>query len=204
MSDLNIKSTTLEKGLDLAKDFLGKLVSPTVEELGLLISDNVKHIRLKNQIKNLEKVKAIVEKKNMTLKQVNLKVLFPYLEGVAVEEDETLQDMWANLFINYIDSESNLTITVYPNVLKQLSSVEVKIILDMSKDINNEFPITNMAISRSENINGEVNNLIRLGLLDDVNSGGFMHSGLYNHFKLTGFAKDFIEACTLKEKVNNL
>jgi hypothetical protein len=34
MTELNIKSSTIEKGLELAKDFLGKLISPTVEEGG--------------------------------------------------------------------------------------------------------------------------------------------------------------------------
>ena len=37
--------------LDLAKEFLQKLIGPSVEELGLLFSDNVKLWRLKNQIR---------------------------------------------------------------------------------------------------------------------------------------------------------
>jgi hypothetical protein len=53
--ELNIKSSTIEKGLDLAKDFLGKLISPTVEEVGLLLSENIKYLRFKNQIKILLK-----------------------------------------------------------------------------------------------------------------------------------------------------
>jgi hypothetical protein len=38
MSDkkIDITSTAIEKGLDIAKDFLDKLIIPTVEETGLL------------------------------------------------------------------------------------------------------------------------------------------------------------------------
>ena len=120
MSELNIKSTTLEKGLDLIKSFLEKAIGPTAEEFGLAISDNLKIRRFKNQIKNLEKAKQIAQKNNVSIKQINLKALIlPYLEGVALEEDETLQDMWANLFVNYIDTTNkNLTMTVFPEYSK--------------------------------------------------------------------------------------
>ena len=84
--------------------------------------------RLKNQLKVLEKAKEMAEVMKIDIKQINLKALFPLLEGIAVEEDETLQDMWANLFVNYIDSKRNLTINVYPEVLKQLSTNEVTIL----------------------------------------------------------------------------
>lgn len=40
-NDLNIKSSTIEKGLELAKDFLDKLIMPAVEETGLLIKEKV-------------------------------------------------------------------------------------------------------------------------------------------------------------------
>jgi len=52
MSDdkkINIKSSTIEKGLDLAKEFLGKLIGPTVEEIGLLVGDSIKYLRFKNK-----------------------------------------------------------------------------------------------------------------------------------------------------------
>src|SRR5690242_407264 len=68
MGELNIKSSTIEKSLDLAKDFLKKLVGPTVDEIGFLFADNVKLWRLKNQIKNLEKVRKIVQEENVDIK----------------------------------------------------------------------------------------------------------------------------------------
>ena len=35
---LDITSTVVEKGIDLAKDFLGKLIGPAMAETGLLIT----------------------------------------------------------------------------------------------------------------------------------------------------------------------
>lgn len=71
-NQLNIKSSTIEKGLDLAKEFLGKLISPTVEEVGLLISDNIKYLRFKNQVNILLKAQKYVESKNL-IKKYQLK-----------------------------------------------------------------------------------------------------------------------------------
>jgi hypothetical protein len=44
MSDvrkLDISSTVLEKGIDIAKEFLDKLIFPAVEEVGLLLKEKV-------------------------------------------------------------------------------------------------------------------------------------------------------------------
>jgi hypothetical protein len=171
MSDLNIKSSTIEKGLDLLKGFLEKAIGPSVEELGLGLSDGLRMRRFKNQLRNLERAKRIVEEHDINIKQINLKALFPYLEGVALEEDEALQEMWANLFVNYIDSERNLTMTVFPDILKHLSSNEVKMLVfmeenmgqlkkqDLHKETKN-FP--------GEYSGEEIGNLNRLGLIEAI------------------------------------
>lgn len=152
----------LTQSVDTAKGLLQRLVGPSIDEMGLLWQDNVKNWRLKNQIKNLNKVNAIVEKHNINIRHVNLKVLFPYLDGVALEEDEELQNMWANLFCNYIDSSKNLTLTVYPSILKQLSTNEVRILNFMMLNHEKFNKMKNREIWESD---GEIANLERLGLI---------------------------------------
>lgn len=163
-TEINLKSTTIEKGLDLAKDFLQKLIGPSVDELGLMWADNVKLWRLKRQIKNIAKVQAIVSENNIDIKQVNLKVLVPYLDGVSLEEDESLQDMWANLFVNYIDVSKNLTSTVYPNILSQLSTNDVKILETCITSGIDASKLRLNVIGAGEDLES-IANLVRLGLL---------------------------------------
>ena len=210
MSELNIKSTTIDKSLDMAKGFLQKLIGPSIDELGLLFSDNVKLWRLKNQIRNLEKVKKIVEEEKINIKQVNLKVIMPYLEGVSLEDDETLQDLWANLFANYIDTSRNLTINVYPNILKQLSTNEVTILRFLHSNGNK---LTFKGLWKNVEIQfsyEELANLERLGLIKetleisqyggnpDESSGQWkwnfeeLSSG---EFYITDFGFEFLNAC---------
>ncbi|MDP1710138.1 MAG: Abi-alpha family protein [bacterium] len=124
LKEINIKSSTIEKGLELAKDFLGKLISPTIEEVGLLISDNVKFLRFKNQVRILLKAKSYVEKHNISLKEIPIKILVPLLDKASLEDDELLQDKWAKMLVNMVDSENNLQNQIFPYTLSQISIEE--------------------------------------------------------------------------------
>lgn len=118
---INITSTALEKGIDIAKDFLDKLIMPSVEETGLLLKDQVTLLKFKNQIKMLNKAKAICEKHNISPKTIPLKLLCPLLESSGLEEDQVLQDKWAILLANMVDSEQNIQNHVFPYILSQIS-----------------------------------------------------------------------------------
>lgn len=118
---IDITSSVVEKGIDLAKDFLGKLISPAVEETGLLIKDQISSWRFKNQIKVLNKAKDYCEKHNIAPKQVSFKLICPLLEYASLEEEEILQDKWSILISNLVDSEQNIENHVFPYILSQLS-----------------------------------------------------------------------------------
>ncbi|WP_299761832.1 Abi-alpha family protein [uncultured Dokdonia sp.] len=124
MKDINIKSSTIEKGLELAKEFLGKLLGPSFEEVGLLVSENIKYFRFKNQIRILNKAQKYIESRNISTKQIPVKILVPLLENASLEENENLQDKWANMISNMADSESNLQNHVFPYILGQISIEE--------------------------------------------------------------------------------
>lgn len=140
MSDkeINIKSSTIEKGLELAKEFLGKLISPTIEEVGLLISENVKYLRFKNEIKILLKAKSYVEKQKINLKEIPIKILVPLLDKASLEDNEAMQDKWANMLANLVDSKKNLQNQIFPYLLSQISQEEyneLKVLLDKEQQI---------------------------------------------------------------------
>ena len=118
---IDITSTAIEKGIDLAKDFLEKLIIPTVEETGLLLKDKVTMWRFNNQVKMLIKAKESCEKYGIKPKTVSLKILCPLLDYSGLEENEILQDKWANLLTNMVDSTQNIENHVFPYLLSQVS-----------------------------------------------------------------------------------
>lgn len=135
--ELNIKSSTIEKGLELAKDFLGKLISPTIEEVGLLISDNIKFLRFKNQVRILLKAKEYVENKHLSIKEIPIKILVPLLENASLEDNEDLQDKWAKMIVNMVDSEKNLQNQIFPYLLSQISIEEFNELKELIVKENN-------------------------------------------------------------------
>lgn len=121
---INITSTALEKGIDTVKEFLDKLIAPSVEEVGLLVADKVRLWRVKNQINILKKAQLYCEEKNISTKQISLKLLCPLLDYSSIEEDDFLQNKWAILLSNMVDSEQNIENHVFPYILSQLSHEE--------------------------------------------------------------------------------
>ncbi|MCT4215271.1 hypothetical protein HZP46_07265 [Elizabethkingia anophelis] len=120
----DIKSSTIDKGLDIAKNFLEKLVMPTVEETGLLVKDHITMWRFKNQIRMLNKAKEYCEKNKIEFKKITLKILAPLLEYSSLEENEEMQNKWSILLSNLIDSKQNIENHVFPYILSQLSKDE--------------------------------------------------------------------------------
>lgn len=59
---IDITSTAIEKGIDLAKNFLDKLIMPAVEETGLLIKDKVTMWKFNNEVRMLLGLKKYVRK----------------------------------------------------------------------------------------------------------------------------------------------
>ncbi|WP_316819427.1 Abi-alpha family protein [Pedobacter gandavensis] len=151
---VDITSSMIEKSIDLAKSFLSKLIGPAIDEVGLLAKDHVMMWKFKNQVNMLNKAMVYCEKHNISPKTISLKLLCPLLDYAALEDDEKLQDKWANLLANMVDSEQNIDNHVFPYLLSQISITEFVVLEDtvrskkerialLSGDLNNfktEYP----------------------------------------------------------------
>jgi hypothetical protein len=146
---VDVTSSMIEKSIDLAKDFLGKLIGPAIEELGLLAKDQVTMFKFKNQVRMLNKAKAYCEKHNISPKTISLKILCPLLENAALEDNEDLQDKWATLLANMVDSEQNIDNHVFPYLLSQISIAEFSALEKL----------LNLKIERLARINADIFNL---------------------------------------------
>lgn len=137
---IDITSTTIEKGIDIVKDFVERFIIPTVEETGLLLKDKITEFRFRRQLRMLQRTKYFCEKNNIKLKTISLKLLCPLLDYSGLEEDDIMLDKWAILLSNMVDSEQNLENNVFPHVLSQLSTKEFEV-LEKSYDARQEYLI---------------------------------------------------------------
>lgn len=190
MAELNITSTAVEKGLDLVKGFVEKLVGGAVEEAGLLYGDKVRLRRLKNQIKILQRAQKIANDANIDIKQINLKVLVPLLEYTSLEEEETLQEMWAKLISNYADSTKTYNSTIYPFIMHQISIDDVNYLIAISGFIKRKY-------SRVEASGITIANLVRLGLIERHSTAGYTYEQGERpvYYGITELGKEFLKVC---------
>ncbi|MFL9845068.1 Abi-alpha family protein [Flavobacterium rhizosphaerae] len=194
---INITSSLAEKGLDAAKNFLGKLIGPAVEEVGLLIADPIRAWRFNNQLRILNKAEKRIKKQGISLKKISVKNLVPLLEYSSLEEDDNLQQMWVNLFVNYVDADKSYSSSVFPYILSQLSSREAEQLNEFAE--NNFISFKALLVSETE-----LYNLLRLGLVKQAEylqkkAGALRIKTMHftnDMFYLTALGREFLVCCS--------
>lgn len=104
VSELNLPKQILDKSESLLKTLFGA----SFDEVGGMLSDQVRLRRFKAQISIWEKAQKILLEKNINPKSVSLKVLAPLVELSSYEEDVSLQEKWAKLTVNIIDNDKDI------------------------------------------------------------------------------------------------
>ena len=95
------------------------------EECGLLLADKVKVYRMKNWVSVVTKTQTILRDANLPPNAVPPRMFLPILEASSIEDDDTLQDLWAGL----LATASQQTDSVSPSfveTLKQLTPDEAR------------------------------------------------------------------------------
>ena len=123
--EINIKS--LEILANAAKEFLQKVITPPLEEIGLLFADKVKYWRFKNQVNVLTKADEYLKLKGIKTRKVNIKVMAPMLEEISMEEEESMQARWAALLANTVSERSTIDTTLYAHILGQMTKSDAEL-----------------------------------------------------------------------------
>ena len=127
-----IQSLNLPKQiLDKTEELLKTLFGPATKELGELFADSMRYRRIRNQVNIFTKTVQLLEQNNLKARELNLKTIVPLLEGCSLEEDDFLQEKWANLLVNITVSPENGLESKLIKTLSNLNSYEAQI-LDFS------------------------------------------------------------------------
>lgn len=92
---------TVSAVIESASVFLDSVCKPAMVEFCFMLSDKVRCWRLNNISKMLMKAKGKMKFADGKLElKANPKVAIAVMEGSSYEEDDTIQDMWAGLFVS--------------------------------------------------------------------------------------------------------
>jgi hypothetical protein len=97
------------------------------EEVGLLAADKVKVYRLKNWVNVVKQTEKILNEANLPPSAVPPRMFLPILEASSLEDNETLQSLWAGLLASASDKADSLS-PCFIETLKQLTPNEAKAI----------------------------------------------------------------------------
>jgi len=190
--DNNLPATISEKAIEKAFKFLEAIIIPPCEELGLLLQEQVRLWRFKNQVRILNKAEEYLKKKNIKPQKVPFKFIAPLLEYSSLEEEETMQERWAALLARaadpkYIDKNNLYCL----EILKQISPIEAKVLdamfefhpLEYLRSI--DYKERDKVIMERNNLDFPdyqvlLSNLLRLGLIEEDSNSKSAHRAMTN------------------------
>jgi hypothetical protein len=123
MSDASdiVKSGALDK----LADIIHKLAGPMAEEIGMMMADKIKVYRVKNWVSVVRKTEQILAEAHIPANAVPPRLFLPILEAASIENDETLQGLWAGLLASASEESDSLSPS-FVETLKQLTPAEAK------------------------------------------------------------------------------
>ena len=118
--------------------FMARIFGGTLEQGVGIWQDKFKYKRLNNLISHIEKLSKKMNETGLNSSQLrflSMKFGIPLLECASLEEDDYLQDLWANLTINAINMSSGVNLQrAHIATLEEMSELEARILTTIYKN----------------------------------------------------------------------
>jgi len=85
------------KTLENVSDLLNKLAAPAAEQIGQLLGYKLYPYTVKNFVSTMKKTEGILQAAGLPANPVPPRLLLPIAEGSSIEDNESLQELWAGL-----------------------------------------------------------------------------------------------------------
>lgn len=214
-------SNAIDAGREMGK-FASGFIRYPLEQLSGIIGDKLYFVRKERQVRLQKRFNELLEQQALTApnKSIPLKNALPLLEHATIEEDDYLQDMWVRLLVNGTNESTGINIErSFIEILSQISYLEAKILETIyslpfeEKSTHKEIIITeflpdsasfSFVESESDLNNPSQEVMLSLANLDRIGcinlSKSFGGSEIFKTIHPTLIGKEFIAACTFKDK----
>ena len=103
-----------------ATPLLQRLLGPAADELGGMVGDWLRPIRMRNVLRGLGRFEAMLVAAKIEPRPVPLRLLSPILDGMSLEDDDDLVTAWAALLSNAA-ADSSMVRPGFASILADLS-----------------------------------------------------------------------------------
>jgi hypothetical protein len=131
------KSGAVDKAIDL----LHKLAGPMFEEFGAMLGDKVRVHRVKNLIRTFQETERLLSEAGLQANAVPLRLLLPIIESSSVEDNESLQKLWAGLLAT-ASQETDSVSPSFVETLRQLTPDEARHLKHVCESLRKRTKIT--------------------------------------------------------------
>ncbi|HFQ4907508.1 TPA: Abi-alpha family protein [Vibrio vulnificus] len=196
--------------------FVSKFISAPLEQCTGILEDKLRFMRWERRVRLMAKAEELMKQQALSGPDIPipLKNAIPFLEHASLEENDTLQDMWAQLLVNGTHSQTGISLDrSFIEILSQLSVLEASILNEIYslpfEEVRHSCVITSDlpdSVSVDDNESDEnlaepnhavkmaLSNLARLGCLKFGMTWGGGES--FTRINLTLMGYEFIKACT--------
>lgn len=111
--------------------FISRFISGPLEQGAGIIEDKLRHMRWERQQRLIQRAEEFLHQKGLPSPDnpIPLKNAVPLLEYATLEEDNSLQDLWAQLLVNGTNQCTGIKIErSFIEILAQISSLEAQIL----------------------------------------------------------------------------
>ena len=123
-------SNAIDAGRDMG-EFISRFISGSLEQGMGIVEDRLRYNRWERQQRLMMRAEEFIKQQGLPLpdKPIPLKNAVPLLYHATLEEDDSLQDMWARLLVNGTNESTGINIErSFIEILAQISFLEARIL----------------------------------------------------------------------------
>ncbi|KIM09384.1 MAG: hypothetical protein KU28_01840 [Sulfurovum sp. PC08-66] len=212
-----VASNVIDTGREMGS-FASRYISGPLEQVSGIVVDKLRYIRWERQQRLIRRAEEYTREYGLSApnKQIPVKNILPLLEYATLEEDDTLQDMWARLLVNGTIESTGVNIErSFIEILAQLSPLEAQILqviyslpFESIKHgvVTENLPFSAKAVEeKPETKYGEPSKEIKLALANLARIGCLMFTPtfggvqIFSEINPTFIGKEFVVACSVKQ-----
>ena len=190
--------------------FLARVAEEPLEQVSGIITDKLKYVRWERSLRLIDRAQELMDRRagRMTPRRVPLNVAIPVFEAASLEEDDGLQDVWANLLVNAVDADSGVEIKrALVSILQDFGPMEVRLLQAIHDAPDPKVPTKGLPDAYVEPGDQEVDpglppGPVQVGLWQLVRLGCITEAGTWDSLagirrvRITALGKTMVEACS--------
>ena len=125
---------TVRSGIEATQElgrFVSRITTEPIETVMGILNDKLQFMRWERKLRLAERGREILRQRSIEgpLRPIPYKLALPIIENASLEDNDELQDLWANLLASAVDPKfGGLIRSAYIDIILQLEVVDVHIL----------------------------------------------------------------------------